>query len=336
MTGNSPILSVVVPCFNEEEVLLECHKRLSLNLQEIGETYEIIFVNDGSRDSTPLLLQQIHQTDSAVSVIMLSRNFGHQTAVSAGLAAAGGQAVIIIDADLQDPPEVIAEMVEVWRAGYEVVYGVRESREGESGFKLWTAKLFYRLISRMSDVTIPENAGDFRLMDRKPLDALLSMPERHRLLRAMSSWVGFRQYALSYNRSARFAGSTKYPLRKMVSLALDGIVSFSTVPLRMVSLVGFFAAFLACAGICYSIGVRLFTHEWVRGWFTLFIAILFMGGVQMISLGVLGEYIGRIYTEMKQRPLYIISQVLSNRYSNPRSSRKSFSVGSYAEFESLN
>ncbi len=323
MTASLPLLSVVVPCFNEEEVISECHKRLSQVLEGIGEPYEIVFVNDGSRDATPLLLQGIHRADACVSVIMLSRNFGHQVAVSAGLSAAAGSAVIIIDADLQDPPEVIAEMVEVWRSGYEVVYGVRESREGESGFKLWTAKLFYRVISRMSDVVIPENAGDFRLMDRKALNALLSMPERHRLLRAMSSWVGFRQYALSYKRSARFAGSTKYPLKKMVSLALDGIVSFSTIPLKIVTVIGFLAACLACAGIFYSIGVRLFTHEWVRGWFTLFIAILFQGGVQMISLGILGEYIGRIYTEMKQRPLYIVSQVLPNCYSSPQESQSS-------------
>ena len=329
-----PMLSVVVPCFNEQEVIFECHRRLTQVLERIGETYEILFVNDGSRDTTPLLLQQLHERDETVSVIMLSRNFGHQVAVSAGLAAARGAAVVIIDADLQDPPEVIAEMVAVWRSGFEVIYGVRESREGESGFKLWTARLFYKVISRMSDVVIPENAGDFRLMDRKALDALLSMPERHRLLRAMSSWVGFRQYALKYSRSARFAGSTKYPLKKMVSLALDGIVSFSTVPLRLVTGVGFLAACLACVGIFYSVAVRLFTHEWVRGWFTLFIAILFMGGVQMISLGVLGEYIGRIYTEMKQRPLYIVSQIQTNRYSSPELKRKSASVNSYEPMSS--
>lgn len=330
----NPLLSVVVPCFNEEEVIHECHRRLSESMQDIGEPYELIFINDGSRDATPLLLQEIHQADPYVSVVMLSRNFGHQTAVSAGLANARGEAVIIIDADLQDPPEVIGEMVEVWKSGYEVVYGVRESREGETGFKLWTAKLFYRIISRMSDVEIPENAGDFRLMDRKALNALLAMPERHRLLRAMSSWVGFRQYALKYNRSARFAGSTKYPLKKMVSLALDGIVSFSTVPLRLVSVVGFFVAMVALVGILYSLGVRLFTHEWVRGWVTLFIAILFMGGVQMISLGVLGEYIGRIYTEMKQRPLYIVSQILTNKYSS-RDSKGRSAVASVRSVSSL-
>lgn len=327
MSNHLPVLSVVVPCFNEEEVIRECHKQLSRVLEGIGETYEIVFVDDGSRDATPDLLRLIHDEDPHVSVIMLSRNFGHQVAVSAGLNAARGQAVVIIDADLQDPPEVIAEMLAVWRSGYEVVYGVRESREGESGFKLWTAKMFYKMIGRMSEVSIPENAGDFRLMDRRALDALLSMPERHRLLRAMCSWIGFRQYALKYNRAARFAGSTKYPLKKMVSLALDGIVSFSTVPLRLVTFVGFFAACLACFGILYSVAVRLFTHEWVRGWFTLVIAILFLGGVQMISLGVLGEYIGRIYTEMMQRPLYLVSQVLENQYSpTARSATRESSV----------
>jgi len=241
---------------------------------------------------------------------MLSRNFGHQTAVSAGLATALGEAVVIIDADLQDPPELIPDMIRIWRTGYEVVYGVRATREGETGFKLWTARLFYRLIGRLSDVKIPEEAGDFRLLDRLAVNALISMPERHRLLRAMCSWIGFRQYALHYDRAARFAGSTKYPLRKMINLALDGIVSFSVVPLRFVTLLGFLTAALAMVGILYSVTVRLFTHEWVRGWFTLFIGILFLGAVQLISLGILGEYIGRIYTEIKHRPLYLVSELL--------------------------
>ena len=305
------MISVIVPCYNEQEVIDECHRRLSDVLQVLDEPYEIVYVNDGSRDRTADLLRNLNWNDpDHVVVVMLSRNFGHQTAVSAGLATALGDAVVIIDADLQDPPEVIPDMVRIWKTGYEVVYGVRASREGETGFKLWTARLFYRLIGRLSDVKIPEDAGDFRLLDRLAVNALISMPERHRLLRAMCSWVGFRQYALHYDRAARFAGSTKYPLKKMINLALDGIVSFSVVPLRFVTLLGFLTALLAMVGIVYSVTVRLFTHEWVRGWFTLFIGILFLGAVQLISLGILGEYIGRIYTEIKHRPLYLVSELL--------------------------
>jgi dolichol-phosphate mannosyltransferase len=312
MSLASPVLSVVVPCYNEEEVLLECHRRLAQVLRSLDVSFEIVFVNDGSRDRTPAMLRELHLADPAVTVVMLSRNFGHQHAVSAGLSVARGSAVVIIDADLQDPPEVIGEMLAVWRQGYQVVYGVRETREGESGFKLWTARAFYRIISRLSDVSIPVDTGDFRLLDRKAVNALLAMPERHRLLRAMCSWVGFRQYPLKYKRAARFAGTTKYPLKKMINLAMDGIVSFSTVPLRVVTFIGFLSALLACAGIIYSFAVRLFTHEWVRGWFTLILAILFMGGLQMMSLGILGEYIGRIYTEIKQRPLFLIDEFLQH------------------------
>lgn len=303
-------ISVVVPCYNEQDVLAECHSRLSAVLRKIGDPYEIVFVNDGSSDRTPWLLRDLHGSDDHVTAVLLSRNFGHQHAVTAGLTAARGDAVIIIDADLQDPPEVIPEMIARWREGYDMVYGVRESREGESGFKLFTAKLFYRLISRLSDVKIPEDAGDFRLLSRKALNALLAMPERHRLLRAMCSWVGYNQYPLKYRRAPRFAGKTKYPLKKMLALALDGIVSFSTVPLKIVTLFGFLSAALSGIGILYSLAVRLFTHEWVRGWTTLWFGILFIGGIQMISLGVLGEYIGRIYTEIKQRPLYLIDEIL--------------------------
>jgi glycosyltransferase involved in cell wall biosynthesis len=244
--------------------------------------------------------------------VLLSRNFGHQAAVTAGLTAAAGQCVVIIDADLQDPPEVIAEMVERWREGYEVVYGIRESRAGESGFKLRSAQLFYRLINKLSDVHIPLDTGDFRLLDRRAVDALLAMPERHRLLRGMASWIGFRQYGLKYAREARFAGTTKYPLRKMLNLALDGIFSFSTVPLRFVTILGVLTSALAAAGIFYSLAVRIFTSHWVAGWATLILAVLFTGGVEMFCFGILGEYIGRIYTEIKQRPLFIVREMLES------------------------
>ncbi len=303
------MLSIVVPCYNEEAVLAECHARLSAVLAGLGAPYEIVYVDDGSRDSTLPLLLQLHDRDSRVVPVQLARNFGHQLAVSAGLEVARGDAVVILDADLQDPPELIPEMHRLWREGAQVVFGVREHRAAESGFKLWTAKAFYRLMNRLSDIQIPLDSGDFRLIDRRVVDVLLRMPERHRLLRAMCSWAGFRQVALPYRRAARFAGTTKYPLGKMLNLALDGIFSFSTVPLRMLTFLGFGAAFLALVGIVYALAVRVFTRHWVQGWATLFIVILFLSGLQMISLGIMGEYLGRVYTEVKRRPLYVIAEV---------------------------
>jgi glycosyltransferase involved in cell wall biosynthesis len=304
------VLSVVVPCYNEEEGIGACHARLTTVLQGMGEGYEIIYIDDGSRDRTAELLRALHEQDSHVVVLRLSRNFGHQPAVSAGLTMTRGEATVIIDADLQDPPELIPEMVALWRHGYQVVYGVRSSREGETTFKLWTAKLFYKMINRLSDIDIPLDTGDFRLIDHRVVEAFRQMPERHRLLRGMSSWIGFSQVGLNYHRASRVLGETKYPLKKMLSLALDGIVSFSTVPLRLVTLIGFCSAGISFLGIVYSILVRLFTHSWVRGWAISFIGMLFMSGVQLLCLGILGEYIGRIYTESKQRPLFLLREVL--------------------------
>ncbi len=304
------MVSVIVPCFNEEEGLLECHGQLSSVLRELGTPYELVYVDDGSGDATYELLRHLHAEDPHVVLVQLSRNFGHQLAVSAGLEVARGEAVVIIDADLQDPPGVIPAMYALWSEGTHVVYGVRTRRAGESGFKRWTAKAFYRVISRLSDVVIPLDTGDFRLMDRRVVDALLQMPERHRLLRAMCSWVGFRQVGLPYERNPRFAGTTKYPLSKMIHLALDGIFSFSTAPLRMLTYMGFAAAFLSFIGIVWALGVRILTRHWVAGWATLFVVILFLSSLQLISLGVIGEYLGRVYTEVKRRPLFLISQVL--------------------------
>ena len=309
----TPSVSVVVPCFNESEVIAECHRRLTRVLSSAVGWYEIVYIDDGSRDRTLFELQVLYASDPNVTVIELSRNFGHQSAVSAGLEAAQGDVVVIIDSDLQDPPELIPAMLEKWREGYEVVYGVRDTRAGESQFKLWTAKFFYRLINSLSDVKIPADAGDFRLLDRKAVEAIKQMPERHRLLRGMCSWIGFRQYGLRYPRASRVAGSTKYPLRKMLNLAFDGIASFSTVPLRFVSVIGFLAALLSLIGIIYALIVRLFTHTWVAGWAISFVGMLFLGGLQMMSLGVLGEYVGRIYSETKQRPLYLARSVLHRR-----------------------
>jgi dolichol-phosphate mannosyltransferase len=304
-------LSIVIPCYNEEEVLPECQRRLSDVLNAAGMSYECIYVDDGSRDRTWLQLRkmQAEHPDKVVAAA-LSRNFGHQPAVSAGLTLARGNAVVIIDADLQDPPELIPEMVRIWRAGSEVVYGVRESRDGESHFKLLSARLFYRLINRLSDVEIPTDTGDFRLIDRRVVGVMLSMPERHRLLRGICSWVGFVQTPLVYKRAARFAGVTKYPLKKMLGLAFDGIISFSIVPLRLLTIAGMLTALLSFLGIVYAFVVRTLTHEWVQGWATLFIGILFLSGMQMICLGIMGEYVGRIYTEVKQRPLFVIRDLI--------------------------
>jgi glycosyltransferase involved in cell wall biosynthesis len=304
-----PTLSVVVPCYNEQESIHACHEKLTEVLSALQASYEIVYVDDGSRDKTAELLEQIHARDPHVVVVRLSRNFGHQPAVTAGLSTSIGQAVVIIDADLQDPPELIPEMVKLWRSGYKVVYGIRRTRDGETPFKLWTAKAFYRVINSLSDVEIPVDTGDFRLIDRIVVNVFLQMPERHRLLRGMWSWIGFSQVGLPYQRAPRFAGETKYPLRKMLGLALDGIVSFSVVPLRLVTALGFLSAGGAFIGIVYTLWVRLLTHSWVRGWAISFVGMLFMAGVQMLCLGILGEYIGRIYTESKQRPLFIELEV---------------------------
>lgn len=308
---NRELLSVIVPCYNEEEVLEETHRRLTAVLTQLEElTYELIYVDDGSRDQTLFLLRQLQAADPHVRVVSFSRNFGHQIAVTAGVEHASGGAVVLIDADLQDPPEVILEMVARWREGYHVAYGVRTDRPGETAFKLATAKAFYRLINRMSETLIPLDTGDFRLMDRKVVEALRAMPERDRFVRGMVSWVGFRQIAVPYQRAPRLAGESKYPLFKMLRFALDGIASFSVVPLKLATLMGFAVSALAVVGILYALVLRLFTSTWVTGWTALFIVVLFMGGVQLISLGVMGEYIGRIYGESKRRPLYLVQERL--------------------------
>lgn len=305
-----PTLSVVVPCYNEELVIGATYDRLSAVLASIAPDFEIIFVDDGSSDRTAELLRDIQVSSARTKVLRLSRNFGHQIAVSAGIEYARGRAVVLIDADLQDPPEVIAEMIAKWREGFHVVYGQRLGRAGETRFKLVTARVFYRLINRLSEVPIPLDTGDFRLMDRSVVDALIRMPERHRMLRAMTSWVGFRQIALPYERAERLAGETKYPLAKMLSFAVDGIVSFSAVPLKLVTIVGLAFSTLAMFGILYALILRLWTDNWVPGWTILFIAVMLIGGLQFLFLGVMGEYIGRIYSEAKGRPLYFILEEL--------------------------
>ncbi|HYN86206.1 MAG TPA: glycosyltransferase family 2 protein [Pyrinomonadaceae bacterium] len=304
-------LSVVVPCYNEEAVIGETHARLAEELGRVeGARVEIVYVDDGSRDRTPEMLRGLCDADARVRFVRLSRNFGHQTAVTAGLEHATGEAVVIIDADLQDPPAVIREMVAEWRAGAHVAYGERIERAGETRFKLWTAKAFYRLMNRMSKVQIPLDAGDFRLMDRRVVDALLRMPERDRFVRGMVAWVGFRQVPVRYVRAPRFAGESKYPLFKMLRFAMDGVVSFSFTPLRLAMWTGFAAIGVAFAGILYALLLRFFfdPSHWVRGWASIFVAVLFMGGVQLVSLGIIGEYVGRIYGEVKNRPLYFVRE----------------------------
>jgi dolichol-phosphate mannosyltransferase len=319
------MLSVIVPCFNEEEVIEHTNERLAAALGAITPDFEIIYVDDGSKDRTAELLHRIQSGSPQVRVIRLSRNFGHQIAVTAGVEYARGQAIVLIDADLQDPPEVIADMVAKWREGYHVVYGQRVDRPGETKFKLWTAKAFYRLINRLSEVPIPLDTGDFRLMDRAVVDALGRMREKHRLLRAMTSWVGFNQVAVPYKRAERFAGTSKYPLRKMLVLAADGIVSFSAVPLKIVTTVGLAFSALSVLGILYAIVQRLFTDIWVPGWTLIFITVLLIGGLQFIFLGVMGEYIGRIYSEAKNRPLFLVMEELGfDRAQDKRRLRDNF------------
>ncbi len=305
------LISIVIPCYNEEPVLRETHRRLSKVTAQLTQAQcELIYVNDGSRDGTSDILSQLQAECAEVRVIGLSRNFGHQVAITAGMENAVGDAVVVIDADLQDPPEVIPEMIGRWLDGYDVVYGLRTERSGESHFKLWTAHAFYRLLNRASKIQMPLDVGDFRLMSRRAVDALLAMPERDRFLRGMVSWVGFRQVAVLYQRAPRLAGETKYPLMKMVRLALDGILSFSFAPLRLATWTGFAAMGLAFAGIIYAVLLRLYTTDWVRGWASIFVAVLFLGGVQLVCVGIMGEYIGRIYEEVKQRPLYFVQERL--------------------------
>jgi dolichol-phosphate mannosyltransferase len=305
------LVSIVVPCYNEEAVIPELHSRLvSVLEQEKGSTFEIIYTDDGSRDRTPEILRHIQSGDRRVRIVSLARNFGHQIAATAGLEHASGDAVVLIDADLQDPPEVIPEMIARWRDGYHVVYGMRSERAGETTFKLWTARIFYRLINRLSEIEIPLDVGDFRLLDRKVVDVLLAMPERDRFLRGMVSWIGFKQIAVMYARAPRRAGKSKYPLMKMIRFAVDSVISFSFVPLRFAIWIGFAAIAASFVGILYALVIRLYTADWVRGWTSIFTAVLFLGGIQLITLGIVGEYVGRIYAEVKRRPLYVVGERL--------------------------
>ena len=310
MATDHPVLSVVAPCFNEEGVLHELYRRISQVLDGSGETWELVLVNDGSRDRTPEIMRELHAKDERVKVVDFARNFGHQIAVTAGMDYAQGDAVVLIDADLQDPPELILEMLAKWREGYEVVYAIRAERKGETWFKEFTAKMFYRIIYKITDINIPMDTGDFRLMDRKVVNALKTMHEKHRFMRGMSVWVGFRQTGVKYVRAERYAGETKYPLKKMLKFAMDGITSFSYFPLQVATYFGFAAALLAVLGILVTIVLRLSGSHAFFGQATTLVSVLFLGGVQLICLGIIGEYLGRIYDEVKGRPLYIVREAL--------------------------
>ena len=304
------LLSVIVPCHDEEEVLPRTHHRLTRVLGEMDLDWEILYVDDGSTDGTRAILRAIQRDDPRVRVLHLSRNFGHQLAVTAGIDHARGDAVVLIDADLQDPPEVLVQMVALWREGYQVAYGQRRVREGETAFQRWTAATFYRVLNRFSDVPIPLDTGDFRLMDRVVVNTLRRMGEQDRFIRGMVSWAGYRQIAVPYERAPRAAGSSKYPLVKMLRFAVDGLVSFSISPLKIVTWLGMLSSMLALGGIVYAFVLRVLTSIWVPGWTLLFMSMLFLGGVQMISLGILGEYVGRIYRESKRRPLYLVEEAV--------------------------
>lgn len=300
--------SIVAPIYNELENIPELYRRVKEVMDSIHETWELVLVDDGSTDGSTEAICSLAEKDKHVRPVIFARNFGHQIAITAGWDYARGEAVIVMDADLQDPPELILEMAQKWKEGYEVVYAVRAEREGESWFKLWTASLFYRIIYRITDVKIPLDTGDFRLMDRKVVDVLKTMRERHRFPRGMSAWVGFKQIGVDYKRAARAAGETKYPFRKMFRLALNAVTSFSYFPLQVATFFGFASAGIAILAIVPVIYLRMTGSQAFFGQATTLIAVLFLGGVQLICVGILGEYIGRLYDEAKGRPLYIVRE----------------------------
>lgn len=305
------LLSIIIPVYYEEAVVQACYKELRRVMFKNKWSYEFIFVNDGSKDKTLELLREIAEADINVKVIDFSRNFGHQIAVTAGIFHCMGDVAVIIDADLQDPPSVIEEMIAKWQEGFDVVYAKRKKRKGETFFKLITAKCFYRFLHYMAEIEIPMDTGDFRLMDHQVIEAFKQMPERNRFVRGMVSWVGFDQTYVEYERDERFAGQTKYPLKKMIRFATDGIISFSTKPLKMVRSLGFITILIAIGLLMYSLVSKFIMHSVVTGWTSLMVAITFFSGVQLFSIGLLGEYIARIYDESKNRPLYLIKEKIN-------------------------
>ncbi len=324
-----PALSIVIPCYNEEACLPELHRRVSAAARAaVGEDHEIVLVNDGSRDASWAAMQTLAAADPRVVAINLSRNHGHQLALTAGLDLSAGARILIIDADLQDPPELLAGMMdEMDRQAADVVYAVRRQRAGETAFKKGTAKLFYRLLSRLTDVDIPLDTGDFRLMSRRALDALLSLPEQARFIRGMVAWVGFRQVPFAYDRAERFSGATKYPLAKMIAFALDAVTGFSTAPLRLASHVGLWLVLASLLLLVY-IAIGFFTGSAVQGWTSTMLVVVVLGAVQMFVLGMIGEYLGRLYIESKRRPLYIVADIAGRAGGTPRLGHVAEAAGS--------
>lgn len=308
-TSSRPVYSIVAPVFNEQELLPEFYRRAVAAMEQLGEPFELVLINDGSRDRTLAIMRELNEADPRVKVINFSRNFGHQLAITAGIDYARGDAVVVIDSDLQDPPEVIPSLIAEWKNGNQVVFAVRTEREGETAFKKATATLFYRTIRNITNVDIPVDTGDFRLMDRRVVNVLKQMREQKRFMRGLSVWVGFKQTGVGYKRDARKAGETKYPLRKMLKFAMDGITAFSYLPLQMATYTGFVIAVLGLIGIIAVILLRLLGAE-LAGQATTLVAVLFMGGVQLVCIGIIGEYLGRIYDEVKRRPLYIVAEEL--------------------------
>ncbi|MFA6309460.1 MAG: glycosyltransferase family 2 protein [Clostridia bacterium] len=302
------VVSVVVPVYNEEGVVEESYKRLKKVMDSTDESYEIIFVNDGSRDRTVEILRNICDKDSTIKLLDFSRNFGHQIAITAGMDYTEGDAIVVIDADLQDPPEVIPQMLAKWKEGYDVVYGKRIKRKGDTFFKKITAKMFYRFLRTMTEVDIPVDTGDFRLIDRKVCNALKQVNERNRYIRGIISWLGFKQIGVEFVREKRFAGETKYPLKKMIKFASDAITSFSYKPLKIATYIGGFISFLSFAYLIFVLCQRLFTVSTQPGWASTIAVNLFFNGIVLVILGVIGEYVGRIYDEVKGRPLYVIRE----------------------------
>lgn len=303
-----PEISVVAPCYNEEAVLAEFHRRVAAVCEGLGRSWELVLVDDGSKDRTWPIMIELADQDAHLVMVKLSRNHGHQLALTAGLSVCRGQRILIMDADLQDPPELLPKMLEMMDQGVEVVYGQRRGRKGESTFKLATASLFYRLIARMSDVNIPRDAGDFRLISRKALEVLAAMPERHRFIRGMVAWIGLRQEPILYDRDPRYAGQTKYPVRKMVRFAIDAITSFSIRPLTMAIWLGLLTALFSLGLLGYAL-VSWLCFETVHGWTSMLAAIGVLGSVQLFVLGIMGQYLGRLYEQAKGRPLFIVDRI---------------------------
>ena len=306
-------ISVVIPMYFEEEVAEECYKRTENVLKKLKEyDYEIIFVNDGSKDKTLEILENIAKNNLKVKVLSLSRNFGHQAAVTAGLKYTTGDAIVIMDADMQDPPEVIEKMIKLWEQGNEVIYAKRKARKGETAFKLFTAKMFYKILNGLSDVEIPKDTGDFRLADKKVIEVINSLPEHNKFLRGLFSWVGFKQIPLEYERKERLAGKTKYPLKKMLKLASDGITSFSTKPLKILGILGILSVFISIAILVYALVSYIFgLNQLTAGWTSIMVTVTFLSGMQLLSIWLIAEYIGKIYDESKGRPQYIIDKKIN-------------------------